>query len=63
MNSDLDFIKGFSKITITKACKKANVDRSNLIMGRIKDKEKIKKVKKILEREINNLYKEEKYEK
>ena len=52
---DLDFIKNFSKITISGACKKTNVDRSSLLTNRVKD-EKIKKVREEIESEIAKLY-------
>lgn len=55
-NEDLKYIKNFSKITITNACKRANVDRSNLLNGRIKDSEKIKLVRKYIEEEYAKLY-------
>lgn len=57
---DLEFIKKFSKITITGACKKAKVDRVGLLSNRLKD-EKVKKVREEIESEIAKLYiKEEK---
>lgn len=52
---DLDFIKNFSKVSITKACKKAKVNRGNLYNGKVKP-EKIKLVKRILESELAKLY-------
>lgn len=54
--NDIDFIKNFSKITITKVCKNANVDRANLVSGRIKDETKIKAVREEIENEIAKLY-------
>lgn len=57
---DLEFIKKFSKITITGVCKKAKVDRAGLLSNRIKE-DKIKKVREEIENEIAKLYiKEEK---
>lgn len=57
---DLEFIKKFSKITITGACKKAKVDRAGLLTNRVKE-DKIKKVREEIESEIAKLYiKEEK---
>lgn len=53
--SDLEFIKNFSKVSISKACKKAKVNMSNLYAGRTK-KEKVKEVKRILESEVAKLY-------
>ena len=55
MNEDLDYIKKFSKITITRACELANVKKNNLWSGKVK-KEKIKKVRKILESNVAELY-------
>ena len=52
---DLEFIKKFSKVNISKACKKANVNRGNLYNGNVK-KEKIKLVRRILEDELARLY-------
>lgn len=57
---DLDFIKNFSKITITSACKKTNVDRASLLTNRVRG-EKVKLVREEIESEIAKLYiKEEK---
>lgn len=53
--SDLEYIKGFNKVQITKICKKLNIDYANLISGRSK-KENVKKVKKEIESEIAKLY-------
>lgn len=55
MNEDLEYIKRFSQITIIEACKKANVNKSNLWTGRT-SKKNIKKVRKILESEVAKLY-------
>jgi hypothetical protein len=33
----LNFIKGFSKISVNKLCKEININRSNLIKGYVKD--------------------------
>lgn len=58
---DLEFIKKYSKISVSEACKKANVDRSNLYAGRVKNKNKLKDVRENIESEIAKLYiKEEK---
>lgn len=37
-NKDLDFIKEFSKISISSICKELNIDRSNLLNGITKEK-------------------------
>lgn len=52
---DIDFIKKFSKITITGACKKAKVDRASLLSNRCKD-DKAKKVREEIESEVAKLY-------
>lgn len=52
---DLDFIKGFTKISLPKICKELKIDVSNVRSGRC-NKNKIKKVRKHLEKEIANLY-------
>lgn len=54
-NEDLEYLKKFSKITITEVCKKAKVDSSNLYKGTA-SKKSIKKVRKILESEVAKLY-------
>lgn len=52
---DLEYIKSFSKISITSACKKLNIDRGNLLNGRLK-KDKVKQVREELESEVAKLY-------
>ncbi len=52
---DLDYIKQFSKINISNACRKLKIDRSNLLSGRGK-KENVIKLKKYLESEVAKLY-------
>ncbi len=52
---DLNYIKKFSKITLTDVCKKAKVDRCNLVTGRT-TKENVKKVREEIESEIAKLY-------
>ena len=52
---DLEYIKRFSKITITGICKKKKIDRANLLMNRA-SKEKIKTVREEIESEIAKLY-------
>lgn len=54
-NDYLDYIKKFSKISITMACEKAGVDRANLLNGKA-SKDKTMKVKQILESEVAKLY-------
>ena len=51
----LEFIKGFQKITLKNACSKANVNYINLYKGRV-SKEKLEKLKRILEDELAKLY-------
>ena len=52
---DLEFIKKFSKITVSGACKKAKVDRAGLLTNRLKD-EKAKAVREEIENQIARLY-------
>ena len=59
--TDLEWIKAFTKITLSKVCKENNIDRANLSNNRI-SKDKITLVKNILEERVNDLnkkYKEE----
>lgn len=51
----VDFIKNFSKISITSVCKKAGVDRPNVLNGTASE-EKTMKVKQVIEEEIAKLY-------
>ena len=51
---DLDFIKGFSQITITKICKDLNVDRANLLKGNASS-DTTRKVKDELEKRLKDL--------
>jgi hypothetical protein len=52
---DLEYIKKFSKISISKVCEKENVKTSNLYVGKI-SKEKQHKVRARIESEIAKLY-------
>lgn len=52
---DLNFIKKFSKITITKVCNNVGVLRQNVISGKA-NSEKIRKVREEIESEIAKLY-------
>lgn len=52
---NLDYIKKFSKITITGICKKYNITRPNLINGK-SSKENEKIVREEIESEIAKLY-------
>lgn len=57
MNEDLEYIKNFSKISITKVCEKKKINRSNLLTGKCKDnKAKAKQIRKQIESEIAKLY-------
>lgn len=58
MSEDLKYIKKFSKITISRACKELNVDVANLSNGKT-TKENEKRVRKYLERELAKIYLEE----
>lgn len=53
--TDLEYIKRFNSIQITKVCKKLGIDYSNLISGR-SSKANEEKVKKELESEFAKLY-------
>lgn len=55
MNEDLEYIRKFAKITIVKACEMAGVKKQNLWTGKT-SKENIKKVRKILESNVAELY-------
>ena len=52
--TDLEFIKGFSKIQISKICKKYNISKTNIYQGTAK-KEKIKIVRDEIFEELKNL--------
>lgn len=52
---DLNFIKKFSKITITKVCNNVGVLRQNVITGKT-NSEKIRQVREEIESEIAKLY-------
>lgn len=52
---DLEYIKTFSKINITNVCKKAKVNRSNVLNGKASNKA-VKKLRKQIENEIAELY-------
>lgn len=54
MYSDLDFIKGFSKIKIAPICKKLHIDKSNLWAGRL-SQDKVRQVKDEILKELNKL--------
>ena len=52
---DLDYIKGFSNIKISRACRYFDIDQSNLMQGRL-NRDIEKKVRKYIESEIANIY-------
>ena len=52
---DLDYIKSFSKIKISKACRHFNVDHANLVNGKL-SRDIEKKIRKYIESEIANIY-------
>ena len=58
ISEDLKYIKKFSKITISRACKDLNIDLSNLYNNKTSRKNE-KKVRKYLEGEIAKIYIEE----
>ncbi len=53
--NDLEYIKKFTSIQVTKVCKKLKIDYSNLISGR-SSKANENKVRKELESEFAKLY-------
>ena len=50
-----EFVKRFSKITMSGICKKLNIERTNVISGKTR-KEKYDKVKEEIENQIAQLY-------
>lgn len=56
--TDLDLIKKFREIQITKICKNVGVDYANLISGRASE-EATNKVKEELVKLLNNLLRDE----
>ena len=54
-DEDLEFIKGFSKISIQKICNKKNINRSNLLNGK-SARINSKLVRKGIESEVAKLY-------
>ena len=55
IDEDLEFIKGFSKISIQEICNKKNINRSNLLNGR-SSKINSKIVRKGIESEVAKLF-------
>lgn len=55
---DVAYINKFSKITISKACKKFGYNQSNICNGK-STREATRKVRKYIENELANIYKEE----
>lgn len=53
-NEDLLFIRNFSKITVSKACKRLGIDLSNVLKGTTK-KENLKRVRRLIESDLNEL--------
>jgi hypothetical protein len=59
--TDLEWIKRFTKITLSRICEQVGVDRTNLSKGKV-DPEKIKQVKELMCKEyeeLNEIYKKE----
>lgn len=52
---DYDFIKNFSKISISAICRKKNINRSNLLNNKT-NKKNLNIVRKEIESEIGKLY-------
>ena len=55
IDEDLEFIKGFSKISVQKICTKKNINRGNLLNGR-SSRINSKLVRKGIESEVAKLY-------
>ena len=53
--NDLEYIKQFGKIAVSRICRKLHIDYVNLMMGRT-SKANEKKVRKALESELAKLY-------
>lgn len=53
----INFIKGFSKVSVNRICKSFNISRSNLVNGKICE-EKLDKVYKRLVNELTDMIKE-----
>lgn len=53
--NDLEFIKNFQKITLTKICNDLKISRTNIVTGKGK-KENFHKVRRCIENEIAKLY-------
>ena len=56
--NDYDYIKNFSKITVNKICRELKIDRGNVIRNTTSE-ENLHKIRKRIESELANLYKEE----
>lgn len=54
--NDLNFIKEFSKITVSQVCRDLKVDRGNLLNGRASE-ESTNRVKTEIEKRITNIIK------
>ena len=54
-DKDLEFIKQFSKISISRLCRENKINRSNLLCGR-STKKNSKKIKKAIMKEYRNCY-------
>lgn len=57
---DIDFIKGFSNISVTQICKDNNIDMSNLYnrCDTPKQRKNARLIRKEIEKKITNLYEE-----
>lgn len=58
MSEDLEYIKKFSNIKVSKICRDLGIDHGNLCNGRVIN-EKEHKVKKRIEHELASLYLED----
>lgn len=58
MMSDLDYIKKFSKIKVSRICREHHISSSNLWSGRLKP-DKVHLIRKAIESEVGDIYIEE----
>lgn len=58
MVNDLDYIKKFSKITISEICRENKINTSNLWAGRLSE-EKVHLIRKAIEAKVGGIYVEE----
>lgn len=54
INTDLLYIKNFSKITVRKVCKRLGIDESNVLKGTA-SKSNIKRVRRAIENDLKEM--------